>query len=294
MEQKIQLTLGIILALFAASLVYSFFISSEGLATNVALIKIDGEISAGGASILGQSGVSSTDIVPELESAEKDNTIKAIVLEINSPGGSPVASEEIAHKVKESSKPTIAVIRETGASGAYWVASATNHIIASRMSITGSIGVLASYLDYAGLLDKYNVTYEQLISGKYKDMGSPFTPLNGDERNLLQSKLDKMHEFFISEVAANRNMSIDKTKSLATGEFFLGSEAVQNGLVDEIGDIDTAKALLKQQFNATDISFVDYSIKPSIFDSLGKLLAQNSFYLGQGIGSSLQTSLNIR
>ena len=86
---------------------------------------------------------------------EENKDIKAIVLEINSPGGSAVASDEIASAVKKSNKPTVAVIREAGASGGYWIASSTDHIIANRMSITGSIGVISSYLEFSGLIEKY-------------------------------------------------------------------------------------------------------------------------------------------
>ncbi|MBI4983237.1 S49 family peptidase [Candidatus Woesearchaeota archaeon] len=140
---------------------------------NVALIKIEGVITSDGSSYLGSATVSSPEIINFIQEADQDPKIKAILLEINSPGGSPVASDEIGTAVKRAKKPTIAVIREVGASGGYWIASAADHIIANRMSITGSIGVYSSYLEFSGLMEKYGIGYERLVAGEHKDTGFP-------------------------------------------------------------------------------------------------------------------------
>src|SRR3989338_349336 len=145
---------------------------------NIALISIKGAVMpSDGFSFLAGDGVSSERIKREPEKAEKDPSVKAILLEIDSPGGAAVASQEVANAVKASKKFKVAWIRETGASGAYWVASAADKIVASPLSITGSIGVLASYLDFSGLLNRYNVTYERIVGGKYKDIGAPYKDL---------------------------------------------------------------------------------------------------------------------
>src|SRR3990167_6506295 len=151
----------VLLLSVAASFVSSFFTTfSESIESgNVALIKIYGPITTTDSGSFASSATSSTDIVELIEKAEKNDEIKAIVFEINSPGGSPVASDEIGRAVKDAQKPTVAWIREVGASGGYWIASASDHIIANRMSLTGSIGVIGSYLEFAELLDRYNVTY---------------------------------------------------------------------------------------------------------------------------------------
>lgn len=252
---------------------------------NVALIPIEGTITSDGNSLLGQSSVSSTDIVGFLKEAEENPSIKAIVLEINSPGGSAVASDEIAAAVKKCKKPVIAVIREMGASGGYWVASSTNHIIANRMSITGSIGVISSYLEFSGLMEKYGVRYEQLTAGEYKDMGTPFKSLTAAEKMILQEKLDKIHDIFIQEIAANRNLPEAEVRKLATGEFFLGVEAVQNGLVDELGNKDSASEYLKETYKLEDVEYVTYKKSSGLLEILEGVTADFSYHLGQGMSS---------
>src|SRR3989338_1428574 len=157
---------------------------------SVAKIYIQGEIVGDDGGILfAEQLASSTQIREQLKSAAEDPSISAILLEINSPGGSAVASREIADVVAQLEKPTVAVIREVGASGGYWIASATDYVVADELSITGSIGVLASSLNLAWLLDDYNVTYEQLNGGKYKDIGTPLRKMTDEERILLESKI---------------------------------------------------------------------------------------------------------
>lgn len=257
---------------------------------NVALIPINGIITGDGASYLGQDTVSSQTIVDFIEEAEKDELLKAIVLEINSPGGSAVASDEIAAAVKKSEKPVIALIRESGASGAYWIASATNYIVANRMSITGSIGVVSSYLEFSGLMEKYGVEYERLVAGDYKDMGSPYQKLSDKEKKIMQSKLNKIHDYFIAEVVKNRNMSENHVRKLATGEFYLGVEAKELGLVDELGDKDTVEKILKEKYGLTDVQYVPFELEAGLFDLLTGVFSSFSFNMGQGVGSILLQS----
>lgn len=270
--------------LFIVIPVISFFFSRNVLG-NVAKIPIQGLITGDGQSYLGRNTVSSATIVEFIQEAEGNPQIKVILLEINSPGGSAVASDEIATAVKPAQKPVIALIRETGASGAYWIASAADYIIANRMSITGSIGVLSSYLEFSGLMKEYGVNYERLVAGKYKDLGSPFTPLTEEERQILQKKLDKIHNFFIEEIAANRRLNKATVQELATGEFFLGVEAQQLGLIDEVGDLSTVEEHLKQNYGLTTIEYVVYEKKPGLLDLLSSVAEDFSFSLGQGLGA---------
>ena len=140
--------LAILMILGFIASVFLSFLGSGGvgsLTANVAIIPIEGVITADSSSSFFDKSLSSQDIVELIEKADKNPQIKAIILEINSPGGSAVASEEIADAVKKTNKTTVAWIREVGASGAYWVASSTDHIVASKASITGSIGVIASF-----------------------------------------------------------------------------------------------------------------------------------------------------
>src|SRR3990172_9614359 len=183
---------GLIIGLFVALFVFSLFMSlmikafsdfddDNGVGFgNVAIIRIYGPILTTDGGLLSGEVTKSDDILKFIKKANESDEIKAVVFEINSPGGSAVASDEIGRAIKEMNKTTVAWIREVGASGGYWIASSTDHIIANRMSITGSIGVIGSYLEFSGLLNRYNVTYQRMVSGKYKDMGSPFKELSDE------------------------------------------------------------------------------------------------------------------
>src|SRR3989338_9701266 len=181
----------------------------ESLGGNVALIPIEGEITGSRDSglLFGSAVAASPDIIEMIEKADKNPSIKAIIFEINSPGGSAVASQEIADAVAKTNKTKVAWIREVGASGAYWIASSSDYVVANRASITGSIGVIASYLEFGGFLERYNITYRRLVAGKYKDIGSPLKEMTQEEQAYLQASLDEMKDYFVSEVAKNRNMS---------------------------------------------------------------------------------------
>lgn len=281
---KIIILLGIVS--FILSGLLSFFSERDFKEGNVALISINGIITSERVKTFGQSTASSSAIVKFIENADKNPRIKAIIFEINSPGGSPVATEEIANAIKRTNKTTVAWIREIGTSGAYWIASSTDKIVANRMSITGSIGVIASYLEFSGLLDHYNVTYERLIAGKYKDIGTPFKPLSREEKALFQKQLDKLHDYFISSIAKNRNLPEDKVKELATGMFYLGEEAKELGLVDVLGGKEEAKKIIEDKLNIT-IEIVEYKEERRLIDLLSEISSEQSFYVGKGIGSSL-------
>lgn len=287
----------LILAILAFSYLTSYFISFSldmgEIGGNAALIKIKGTIAteeSGG--VLGGEGVTSSEIVEQIKKAKEDDSIKAIVFEINSPGGSPVGSKEIVTAIKNVNKTTVSYIREVGASGAYWVASATDIIIADELSITGSIGVIGSYIEFAGLLQKYNMTYRRFVGGEYKDLGDPFKKLEFDEQQIMQSKIDKIHEYFIQDVADNRNISLDRMKELATGEFYLGMEAKELGLIDMFGNQETAKEAVKERLNLTKVEFVTYEKPPGFLDLLAKIINERSFYVGRGIGNELMNVKN--
>lgn len=291
-SSKIWIIVLILFGLFIISIFTAMIFSLALFGTslpatgNVALVPIVGEITTDGSeTVWGETTTSSTDVVAFIEEIEEDDSIKAILFEIDSPGGSAVASKEIVDAIKAAKKPKVAVIRELGASGAYWAASAADHIIADELSITGSIGVLSSYLEFSGLMERYGVKYQEITGGKYKDTGSPFKNLTDEERAILQQKIDKIHRIFIDSVAQNRNLSRGQVLKAADGMFLLGIEAKELGLVDEIGNKKTAEAWIKQKTNLTEISYVEYKYEPTLLEALAKLKNQNSFFIGKGIAS---------
>lgn len=188
----------------------------------------------------------SEDVVRYVEMAEEDEEIKAIVLEIDSFGGIPVAGEEIAEALKRAEKPTVAVIRNAGLSSAYFAATGADVIFASLYSDVGSIGVTWSYLDYAGQNQKEGLTFNQVSSGIFKDMGNPDKPLTPAEKSLAMRDIDIMEENFIKAVAENRKLEIEKVRQLADGSSMLGQMALEKGLIDKIGGLDEVEAYLKE------------------------------------------------
>jgi len=188
---------------------------------------------------------SSESVVDSINQAESDPNIKAILVDVDSNGGVPVAGEEIANALKKSSKPSLAVIRQSGLSAAYWAISSADRIFASRNSDVGSIGVTASYLDNVGQDVKNGNQYIQLSTGKYKDIGNPDKPLTKDEKTLIMRDLESVNKNFISAVAENRNLSVANVTALADGSSVLGDSAQNLGLVDQIGDIGDALDYIK-------------------------------------------------
>ena len=221
---------------------------------SVAGINLHGELFTylplGSASAGDQQGpppnqTSSERILYFIQQANDDDGIKAIVLEVDSPGGAPVAGEEIATALRHSAKPTVGVIREQGTSAAYWAVTGAKHVIASRNSIVGSIGVTQSYVDNVGKNQKDGNHYVQLSVGKYKDAGDPNRPLSAEERQLFVRDLAIVHKNFIEDVAAHRDIPVADVEKIADGSTVLGDEAKRLHLIDEIGGEPEAEAYLQ-------------------------------------------------
>lgn len=185
--------------------------------------------------------VASEHVVSAIQSALDDDKIKAILIEVDSPGGEPVAGEEIAKALKGSNKPTAAFIRQSGTSAAYWAISSAGKIFASRNSDVGSIGVTASYVENINKDKKFI----QLSTGKYKDSGNPDKPLTEDEKALVMRDIKIVHKNFINDVATNRKLAVDAVAKIADGSSVLGDSALKLGLIDEIGGYNEAKSYLE-------------------------------------------------
>ncbi len=188
--------------------------------------------------------VSSEEVVACIDNIQNDDDMRGVIVEIDSSGGSPFASEEIMKALKGLNKPTAAVIRERATSGGYLIASATDRIFASAFSDIGGIGVTMSYLDYSQKNEEDGLIYQQISSGKFKDTGDPDKSLNEEEWELLMRDTKLMHAMFINNVATNRNLDVKKVVELADGSSMLGLQAKENGLIDEIGDTDSAQSWL--------------------------------------------------
>jgi protease-4 len=208
-----------------------------GEGNTIAVIPMDGTIAG--------TGVAPSVITPDaflklLQRAEDDSNVRAIVLRVNSPGGTVAASEEIATYVKQASKPVVVSVGDIDASGAYMVSSQADSIVANPGSAVGSIGVIMEIPNASGLLDKLGVQFKVITAGKYKDAGSPYRALTPEETALLQGQVDQVYGQFIDIVAEGRDMPRADVEKLATGWAWNGVEAKKLGLVDKIGTYQDA------------------------------------------------------
>ncbi len=198
----------------------------------IALIRVEGVI------------LDSQATVGELKRFSENPSVKAIVLRIDSPGGGVVPSQEIHDAVQrvrtKSNKVVIASMGSVAASGGYYIAAATDRIVANPGTLTGSIGVIMETANVEGLLQKLGVEGVVIKSGKYKDVGSPLRKMSEEERGLLQTVMDDVHKQFIEAVATGRALELTDVQALADGRIFTGRQAKDAKLVDELGDLEDA------------------------------------------------------
>ncbi|MBI5231842.1 MAG: signal peptide peptidase SppA [Coriobacteriales bacterium] len=202
----------------------------------VAVIPIDGTIQGVG----GTEVVTPANFLRQLKRAEDDSRVKAIVLRVDSGGGTVAASEEIATYVKNAKKPVVVSVGDICASGAYMISSQADEIYAVEGSDVGSIGVILMIPNVEGLLDKLGISVNTITAGKNKDVGSPFRELTPNERKRLKGQVDEVYEQFIRIVAEGRKMPTSEVRKLATGWVWTGVEAKKLGLIDEIGTYQDA------------------------------------------------------
>jgi protease-4 len=195
--------------------------------------------------------------------AEQDHQIKAVVLRINSPGGTVTASDMIYHEIIQFKERTgikvIASISGIGASGAYYIAMAADQIIANPTAITGSIGVIMLHMNVNGLLEKIGVGAEAIKSGAHKDMGSPFKELSVEDRKIFQGMIDGMQEQFLEIVTKGRKeIGPEQLKVISSGRIFSTQEAKKLKLIDQIGHLDHAIAFAMREAGVENAKIISY------------------------------------
>ena len=198
----------------------------------IAVIRIEGVI------------MDSQTTIGELKRFSETSSVKAIVLRIDSPGGGVVPSQEIYDAVRQvrskTGKTVIASMGNVAASGGYYIAAATDRIMANPGTLTGSIGVIMETANVEGLLQKIGVEGVVIKSGKFKDVGSPLRKMSEEERGLMQAVMDDVHKQFIEAVAEGRSMELTEAQALADGRIFTGRQAKAVKLVDDLGNLDDA------------------------------------------------------
>jgi len=274
--RRILLLLGIgIGVLFLVNLLFpDLDLSMED---RVALIRVEGVI------------LDSQATITDLKRFAENPYVKAIVLRIDSPGGGVVPSQEIFDAVQrvrnKNNKAVVASMGTVAASGGYYIAAATDRIIANPGTLTGSIGVIMETANVEGLLKKIGVEGIVVKSGKFKDVGSPLRKMTDEEQALLQSVMDDVHKQFIDAVAEGRAMEVDTVQALADGRIFTGRQAKEAKLVDELGNLDDAIQL------AADIAGIEgepkvveprrrFSLRELIESRLSVIFPKLDFYSG--------------
>lgn len=188
--------------------------------------------------------VDSRDVIEQLKQYEDSDSVPAVLLKINSPGGAVAPSQEIYAEIlrlrQDKGKLVVAYMSSVGASGAYYIACAADRIIASPGTVVGSIGVIAEWLNYGGLLEWARVSTVTLTSGEFKDTPSPVREMTETERSYYQGLIDDIHGQFVEAVAAGRDMDVDEVRTFADGRVFTGREAGDLGMIDGTGNFQDA------------------------------------------------------
>lgn len=229
----------------------------------IALIDVSGVIlNVPRPQLLGEGENAVSLLLEQLDKARRDRYVKAVILRINSPGGSVVASrlmyDEILH-FRKSGKPVIAIMMDVAASGGYYIACACDAIMAQSSTITGSIGVIMQLFDMSETMNKIGIKGEAITSGTHKDTGSPFRPMRPEERKLFQSIVDEMYNRFVEVVVRGRpDLDRETVKRLADGRVYTGLQAVQLGLIDRIANMRETIRETKKRIGAKSVRVVAY------------------------------------
>ncbi len=220
----------------------------------ISVIKLDGVISDSPNSTFFKDSTSSSSVLDSIIKATKDQSVKAIVIRINSPGGTVAASQELYKAVLNArkKKPVVITMGDIAASGGYYISSAADAIFANPGTLTGSIGVITSYLNFYDLLNKIGVKGVVIKSGDFKDIGNPTRPMTEQEKKILQALLDDTYDQFLTDVSKGRNIPKSTLAKIARGLIYTGKQAKRVKLVDYLGDysqaVKHAQKLAKQRF----------------------------------------------
>ncbi|MFC4404122.1 signal peptide peptidase SppA [Gracilibacillus xinjiangensis] len=213
-----------------------------------------------------------------LDHAGDDDSVKGIVLHVNTPGGGVVESAEIHDKIleikEETEKPIYVSMGNTAASGGYYIAAPSDKIVAHKATLTGSIGVIMQSINFAELADELGIDFNTIKSGEHKDILSSYREMTDEERQILQSMIDDMYDDFVDVIVQGREMTEERVRELGDGRVYTGSQALEVDLVDEIGSLDDTISMMKEEHDITEARVIEY---------------ENGFPFGQLLGGSVQS-----
>ena len=236
----------------------------------VAVYYASGEITDYSGSSASEEGIVGTKVIRDLRKLKDNDDVKAVVLRVNSPGGSAFASEQIWHAVKElkTKKPVIVSMGDYAASGGYYISCVADTIVAEPTTLTGSIGIFGMIPNAKELSEKIGLTYDVVKTNKFADFGNIMRPFNEDEKTLMQMMIAQGYDTFVSRCAEGRNMTKEAIEKVAEGRVWTGEAAKELGLVDELGGIDTALEIAVKKAGIEGYTVVSYPAKQDFLSSL--------------------------
>jgi protease IV len=250
---------------------------SGGSGPAVAVIRVSGVLVSGRTGAFETGSAGSDNLIDEIKQAKEDASVKAILLMVNSPGGSVIASDLIYQALKNAGKPIVVMMGDTAASGGYYISMASQWIVANPNSLTGSIGVISEFPNASGLLQKVGVDFVVITSGPRKDIGSPYREMTDAERAYWQAIIDETYQGFVAIVAEGRHKTVDEIKPLADGGVYTGRQALKLGLVDQLGYDDDALAKAAELGGISGKPrIVEYKRSPTMLDLLNNLSQSRS------------------
>ncbi|TEU18019.1 MAG: signal peptide peptidase SppA [Dehalococcoidia bacterium] len=262
-KRAIIISVGVV-ALLAAIIIPITLIPRPAV-DKIAVIPLSGTITIEDSSLFPGSAITPELVRDYLTKAEEDKAVKAIIFRIESPGGEIAPCQEILweiERVKET-KTIVVSMGGTAASGGYYISTKADKIVALPTTMTGSIGVISQIMNVEGLLEKLGIQIETFKGGKYKDMYRGFREMTPEEEEIMQEIVDEYYEQFIEVVAEGRGLSKEEVRNLATGQIYTGTEAKELGLVDELGDLNTA-INLTAELAGIEAPIVEYYKKPGL------------------------------
>ena len=254
---------------------------------NVAQVAVEGPITRDGSTPGpipgGALGATADDVVEQIERADEDDAVDALLVKLDTPGGQVVPSDDIRRAAADFDGPTVAYATDVCASGGYWIASGCDELWARRGSIVGSIGVIGSRVNVADLAEDLGVSYERFAAGKYKDAGMPLKDLSADEREYLQGIIDGFYDDFVERVAEGRDMDPDAVRD-TEARIYLGDDAHELGLIDDIGTRDDVEDHVEDLLDA-EVSVREFEPKKGLAARLRGGATAVAYAAGAGVAS---------
>lgn len=248
------------------------YVSGEG-SDKVAVVPVQGAIISADSTITGPQPTTTPEGLREaLRQAAEDDSVVAVVLEVNSPGGGVTASDEMHQSIldfkRETDKPVVVSMGDTAASGGYYISAAADRIVANETTLTGSLGVILPLTNFAEAADKYGIRQYAITSGEFKNIGSGFKDLTPEEREILQSIVDENYDGFVEVIVEGRDLPEQRVREIADGRVYSGEQAKNLGLVDSFGGLDEAANVARRLADVDEATVIRYTQTPTLTDFL--------------------------